>query len=210
MSALPAQRKHAQQERPAEPPQDADDLALAAALRENPTATAERIHARFAKDVNRLVWRLLGADAEHHDLVQQVFLKIIVNGRRLRDPERLSSWVQAITVNTVYEELRKRDLRRLLHRDTPTNLHPNLVRDVELRDLLLRAKAMMDKLPAKERIVFVLHHVEGRTLADVADLCGFSLATAKRRLGAAHRRFERLAAGAPDLLSLFSRERDAP
>ena len=80
----------------------------------------------------------------------------------------------------------------------------DLVRDVEVRDLLLRAKALIERMPARERLVFVLHVVEGRTLAEIAELCGYSLNTAKRRYAAANRRFQALLARDPELSSILS------
>jgi len=192
-------------------PKEHADAELALRLRSDPTRATVDLYARFSPEVNRLVWRLLGADPDHNDIVQQVFCKVIQHGRKLREPARLGAWVQSITVNTVYEELRRRDVRRLFQRDSGTvEFHPDLVRDVEVRDLLLRAKRVIERLPAKERLVFMLHFVEGRPLGEVAELCGFSLATAKRRLNAANRRFETLIAKNTDLLSLLRRreERD--
>jgi RNA polymerase sigma factor (sigma-70 family) len=188
------------------------DLELAERLREDPVAGSVALYDRFAPEVNRLVWRLLGADPEHNDVVQQVFCKVLQHGKRLRDPRRLAAWVQSITVNTVYEELRRRDVRRLFQRNrAEIEFHPDLVRDVEVRDLLLRAQSVILRLPAKERVVFLLHYAESRPLAEVADLCGFSLATAKRRLNAANRRFQALVAKNADLLALLKRreERDS-
>lgn len=192
-------------------PREHADAELALRLKTDPVRATVDLYARFSPEVNRLVWRLLGADPDHNDIVQHVFCKVIQHGRKLRDPARLGAWVQSITVNTVYEELRRRDVRRLFQRDSGTvEFHPDLVRDVEVRDLLLRAKRVIERLPAKERLVFMLHFVEGRPLAEVAELCGFSLATAKRRLNAANRRFEALVSKNTDLLSLLKRreERD--
>jgi RNA polymerase sigma-70 factor, ECF subfamily len=186
------------------------DAELLERVRDEPVQGAGLLYARFSEDVNRLVWRLLGADADHHDIVQQVFLKILQHCDALREPEKLASWVQSITVNTVYEELRKREVRRIFLRESqPAEIHPSLVHDVEVRDFLMRAKSVLDKLPAKERIVFALHILEGQTLHEISATLGYSLATAKRRLSAAHRRFSSLIAHNPDLMRLFS-QREAP
>jgi RNA polymerase sigma-70 factor (ECF subfamily) len=183
------------------------DADLLERVRDEPVQGAGLLYSRFSEDVNRLVWRLLGADADHHDIVQQVFLKVLQHCDALREPEKLASWVQSITVNTVYEELRKREVRRIFLRESqPSEIHPSLVHDVEVRDFLLRAKSILDKLPAKERIVFALHILEGQTLHEISATCGYSLATAKRRLAAAHRRFSSLISHNPDLMRLFSRE----
>jgi RNA polymerase sigma-70 factor, ECF subfamily len=169
----------------------------------DPTAAAPLLYARFAPPVNRLVWRLLGADPDHNDVVQQIFYRILKQSKHLREPEKLDSWVHTIAANTVYEVLRRRQVRRVFLRDLPTEAHADLVRDVEARDMLLRTKALIDRLPPKERIVFMLYYVEGRTLSEVAEIRGYSLATAKRRVGRANKRFQHLLSKNEDLVRLL-------
>jgi RNA polymerase sigma-70 factor (ECF subfamily) len=157
------------------------DARLGTWLKQDPEAAAPAIYERFQADVNRWVWRLMGADPDHGDIVQQVFVRVIRGAKRLRDVDALKGWVHAITANTVYGELRRREVRKLFLRDQgPKHVHADLVREVEIRDLLLRAKAIIDKIPAKYRIVFVLHVVEGRTLLEIATTLGYSGATLAR------------------------------
>ena len=179
------------------------NVQLVERMRTDPVGAAPLLYARFAPAVNRLVWRLLGADPDHNDVVQHVFYRILRQGMRLREPERLDAWVQTIAANTVYELLRRRQVRRLFLQGQPTEMHADLVRDVEVRDLLLRTKSVIERLPAKERMVFMLYFVEGRTLAEVAELGGYSLATAKRRLNRANQRFQHLLSKNPDLVELL-------
>jgi RNA polymerase sigma factor (sigma-70 family) len=132
--------------------------------------------------------------------VQQVFCKLLVHGSELRDPERLSAWVRSITVYTVCEEIRKRQGQRMLARDyAPRGPHADLMRAVRARDLLLLAKGALDGLSERDRRVFVLNVVEGRSLGEVAELCGYSLATAKRRKRSAKCRFRALIGNDPQL-----------
>src|SRR5262245_39549454 len=93
-----------------------DDAELLRRLETNPEVGAALLHDRYAADVNRLVWRLLGADADHDDLVQQVFIRLIKSAHLVREAEKLRGWVQTVTINTVYSELRKRGVRRLFLR----------------------------------------------------------------------------------------------
>src|SRR5262245_56803921 len=74
------------------------DAAIALKLKDDPRAASVELYERFAPDINRLVWRLLGADPDLNDIVQQVFYKVILHAHRLRDPSRLGAWVQSITV----------------------------------------------------------------------------------------------------------------
>jgi RNA polymerase sigma-70 factor, ECF subfamily len=183
-----------------EPENGSADAELAQLLRSGSRDAAAAVYDRFAAMVNRWVWRLLGADQDHHDIVQQVFVRILVAGRRLREAEKLAGWVHAITVNTVHNELRRRQVRRFFWRDSvPAPLHGDFVREVEMRDLLVHAKSVLEKLPPAERIAFMLHHVDRHSAAEIATLCGYSLSTAKRRLARATRRFEALVAASPEL-----------
>jgi RNA polymerase sigma-70 factor, ECF subfamily len=169
-------------------------------LQQDPELGVRLLFKRFSREVNQLVWRLLGADPEHNDVVQQVFLKVLSQHHTLRDPDKLGAWIQAITVNTVYQELRGRERQRWLRLSwRPPRVHGDLVQEMEARDFLLAALDIIGRLPSKERIVFSLRFVEGKTVPEISVLCGFSEGTAKRRLSAAIARFERLVAGHREL-----------
>jgi DNA-directed RNA polymerase specialized sigma24 family protein len=51
-----------------------------------------------------------------------------------------------------------------------------------------RLYIILDKMPVELRIAFVLRYVQSETVQSVAELCGWSLSTAKRRIHAAHER----------------------
>ncbi len=169
-------------------------------IRSNPERGAAALFDAYSAEVNQLIWRLLGADPDHDDFVQHVFFTVIAQIDTLREPRKLRHWVQAVTVNTVYGELRKRQVRRLFLSHQPVEQRlGDLNRDVEARDLLHRTRRLLHRLPAKEQLVFLLHHVEGYTLSEVSELAGFSLATAKRRLSSANARFRKMLKREPGL-----------
>ena len=181
---------------------------LLALMRDEPARGAPLFYDRFQGEVNRLVWRLLGADPDHDDVVQQVFVTALRRVDQVRDPEKLLPWLRTMAVNAVYDEIRKRRVRRIFLRDAPREeVHPSLVHDVEVRDFLLKAKRLLDRMPAAERMVFLLHILEGRSLHEIAELCSCSHATAKRRLARANLRFDKLVSRHPELYRLLERER---
>jgi RNA polymerase sigma-70 factor (ECF subfamily) len=191
-----------------EPPpvEQLSGVAIVRALNNARPEGAALLFDRYERDVNRMVWRLLGADPDHDDVVQHIFCTIIGRITTVRDTDKLDQWVHAVTVNTVYAELRKRQVRRLFLASQPRELKwGDLTREVEVQDLLQHARRLLDRMPPRERKVFVLHHVEGHTLREVSDLCGFSLATAKRKLAAADRRFNKMIQREPSLAPLLRR-----
>ena len=159
------------------------------------------VYDRFGGLINRLVWRILGADPEHDDLVHQVFLQVVQNIARVRDPEALRGWIATVTVNTVRSHLRRRWLRRALVRTdslvTSSALAP--APDYEARRVLQATYDILERLPAQERIAFTLHHIDKRKLTEVAKMVGCSLATLKRRILRADRRFCKMANRDPNL-----------
>jgi RNA polymerase sigma-70 factor (ECF subfamily) len=52
--------------------------------------------------------------------------------------------------------------------------------------LLAKVYRVLEGVPAEKRIAWSLHRIEGEPLERVAELCGCSLATAKRRIAAAN------------------------
>jgi RNA polymerase sigma-70 factor, ECF subfamily len=171
-----------------------DEELVALAQRGDQAAAASAVYSRFSEDVNRLVWRVLGADAEHDDVVHQVFVQIISGLAKVRDAERLGAWITSVCVKTVRSEIRRRRVRRFFHAG-PTEITRIAapVEDHDARELLERVYTLLDALPADERIAFALRYIDERPLLEVAEACDCSLATIKRRLSKAEQRFTRLA-----------------
>src|ERR1041384_6408769 len=89
----------------------------------DPAAAARAVYSRFSNDVNRLVWRVLGADAEHDDVVHQVFVNVMGGLHKVRDPEALSVWMGSVCVKTVRSEIRRRRRRRFFLLDSAPVAH---------------------------------------------------------------------------------------
>jgi RNA polymerase sigma-70 factor (ECF subfamily) len=166
------------------------DEVLLEALRTRRADAKTLLFARFTRDVNRLIWRLLGADPEHDDLVQHVFCQMFDHADAVREAEKLASWVSSITVNAVRSELRKRRVRRLFlaRESVQPERFEDSVASSESRELLARVYTELENMPVADRMAYSLRYLENKSLSEVAELCGCSLATAKRRISRAHER----------------------
>ena len=164
-----------------------DDAALvAAALRSEPRAE-EQLYRRHAPAVIALATRLLGRSADADDVAQDSFVLAFERLAQLERPALFRAWVLRITVSQVHRRFRRRKLLRALGLDRGeddaglANLAlPSF--DLEMHAELARVDAALRRLPAEERVAFVLRHVEGYEHAEAAALCGCSLATIKRRV----------------------------
>jgi RNA polymerase sigma-70 factor (ECF subfamily) len=132
---------------------------------------------------NRLLERALGPEGEAEDLTQDVFLRTFSSLPALRDVEALRSFIYSVALRTLRWELRRRRVRRIL-RLSDTGRLPDLpVRavDSESRQILSRFYQLLENLTVNDRTVFVLRHMEGLKLEEIAQRLGVSLATVKRR-----------------------------
>lgn len=163
--------------------------ALVAGLVARDPRAGRLLCARFGATINRLVARLLGPDQEHDDVVHQIYANVLAGVASVREPALFDRWVTRVAILTVRREIRARTYRRLL-RFGVSEPEPADEKTTPQRMLLRSFYAVLGKLAADERIIFVLHHVEGRTLPEVAELRGCSLATAKRHLARARAAFE--------------------
>jgi RNA polymerase sigma-70 factor (ECF subfamily) len=170
----------------ARPDEEAELGALIEAVARGEPRAISRFFGRYQATVNRLVWRLLGADAAHDDVVSVAFETMVRRIRDVRSPGALEGWVRAVTVNATRMELRGRRWRRLFSRSIDEGVgldHPDLsVPDEEQRERLRVLYRALGRLGADERQMLVLRHLEGLELTEVAEAMGCSLATLKRRL----------------------------
>ena len=54
-----------------------------------------------------------------------------------------------------------------------------------------RAYRALERLPAEERVAWILRHIEGESLDEIARICACSKSTVQRRIRSAEGRFDR-------------------
>jgi RNA polymerase sigma-70 factor (ECF subfamily) len=155
----------------------------------------------YCPDVQRVLQWVMGIDDELQDLVQEVFVRAFDATRRPSDPALLKSWLVSIAVFTARDCIRKRRRRawfRALVGRAPTERRDTVIDDTGC-DEVKATRGILENLKADDRIVFTLRFMAGLELGEIADTCGISVATAKRRLRRARTRFELLSSRHPVL-----------
>ena len=172
-------------------PAGVDDPAFVPALRAGKLWARRCLYVTYGSHVARILKRILGRDAELDDMVQDVFIEAYTSASGLRQASALKAWLSRLTVFTARARIRRRQVRRLVRFWDPRRLpeHQAPVAGGSTLDAVGRAHALLDRLGADERIVFVLRFVEGMGLREIATTCSCSLATVKRRLASAQRTF---------------------
>ena len=75
--------------------------------------------------------------------------------------------------------------------------------DVESRDLLRRCHALLDRLNARDRLVFILRRMESMTVEEIATTMDISVSTVKRSMAHAENRLARWIDADPGLADLL-------
>jgi RNA polymerase sigma-70 factor (ECF subfamily) len=148
-----------------------------------------RLHSGYVATIGL---RILGNDVELDDLVQEVFIEAHRGISQLREASAVRGWLARICVRRCVRRLRRRRLRQVLHiQDEPepiaeqSSLTPEQLSDVS------RAYRVLERFPAAERVIWILRHIEGDSLEDIASHCDCSKSTVQRRLRSAEARFGR-------------------
>ena len=137
--------------------------------------TAEQIYLQYHDKVRAYVRGKIQDPHDVEDLVSAVFMKI-VQKLDSYDPAKasVSTWVYAITRNTVTDHFRTRRSMVALE-DYMADEQPEELADDALDSL---ADALL-ALREKERDLIVLHYYTGHTLKEVAEMMGMSYINAK-------------------------------
>jgi RNA polymerase sigma-70 factor, ECF subfamily len=153
----------------------------------------DQVFRRYAPYVARIATRLLGRDGEVDDLVQDVFLEAHRGLASVHTPAALGGWLARICVRRATRRLRRRKLLAWLSLDhvSERELPPLPGVSAEDRTEAARLYRALDRLPAEERVAWLLRHVEGETLDDMVELCGCSKSTVQRRLWRAEAQLSR-------------------
>jgi RNA polymerase sigma-70 factor (ECF subfamily) len=143
--------------------------------------------------VQRILRKVLGPQPrlELPDLIHDVFVRALASVDQLREPGAMLAWLQMITLRVAYRALHAQKARRWLRFWEPLEVVelPAGAVDLDALEAYRRTYAVLDRMPAEERVVFALRHIDGMELSPLAVACGVSLATVKRRLVKAEQRF---------------------
>jgi RNA polymerase sigma factor (sigma-70 family) len=151
---------------------------------------ADSLYRRFAGRIYGLGLVMLGSDAAAQDLVQDTFVKLWRSADRYdRSRGKLETWVLLMARSLAIDAIRRRVLeaRSLERVDQPEEADEGPGPDdrVVILDLTERARRAMSSLPPEQRAALELAYLGGKTSAEISDLEGIPVGTAKTRIRAA-------------------------
>lgn len=161
----------------------------------------ERLYQLHSARVYALSLRMVGNVADAEDLTQEAFLLVLRKIRSFRGESAFSTWLHRITVNLVLMRLRRKptletsleeSIEPMNDRRTP---HTELARpDLRLAGSLdrLHLERALQQLRPFQKIVVVLHDIQGYKHTEIARMMDWSTGNSKSQLHRARARLRKL------------------
>jgi RNA polymerase sigma-70 factor (ECF subfamily) len=180
-------------------PADEDELVRRA--RANDPAAVDQLIRRYQKKVYSIAYQMSGSDPEDaRDCAQEALIQVFRNLARFEGRSRFSTWLYRVVVNTCLDarRRRKRWLQMILNRRAEKqdaadgdSIFDNLpapedgsdpVSSVSAEELKRDVTEALDRLSAKQRMVFQLKVFQEMSIAEIAAATGMAEGTVKSHL----------------------------
>lgn len=176
---------------------DEEEQSLIQQVKAGDPEAFETIFSRYATQVYRQAFKLVGSEAEAEEVVQEVFLTIYEKAKTFRGESAFSTWLYRLTMNVALTKLRRRKRSKEVSFD---NYLPkfqedghHLVRPVvdwshELEERLVSEELhriiqqALDQLPPVDKAAVVLSDLEGVSNQEIGQALGLSVPAVKARL----------------------------
>jgi RNA polymerase sigma-70 factor, ECF subfamily len=158
---------------------------------------------RYQSHVEKVLYHLAPDWQDRADLVQEVWIRVYRNIRRLNEPVKFQGWLSRIATNLFYDELRKRKRHAMpLSLDAPLTFSdgemdweiaaetPAPDEELSRQEFYDQLKVAIADLPEVFRTTIVLREIEGMSYEEIAELTGASLGTVKSRIARARQRLQ--------------------
>ena len=176
-----------------------DDRTLIARVQAGDPGAERLLYDQHVDGVYRLAYRMTGDDDLAREYTQETFIRAFERLDQFRGDAALGTWIRAIAGTVVLNGLRK--VKRFRQREVELEegvAHAAVTRRAE-PDLQEKLEQAIEDLPAKYRMVFVMHDVEGYTHEEIGAALGMPAGTSKAQLFRARARLR-------DSLSAFAGE----
>jgi RNA polymerase sigma-70 factor (ECF subfamily) len=159
----------------------------------NESAFAELIDAHSDKII-RLAWRLIGNRSEAEEISQEAFIRFYKSIATFRGDSSVGTWLYRTTSRLAIDYLRREKLKRKLFffrgdNDEQADPVDQAVDPAASPQDLLQAQEtvhhiqqVLNRLPARQKTVFILRHQEGLALKEIAELLELREGTVKTHL----------------------------
>ncbi|NWF90632.1 MAG: RNA polymerase sigma factor [Ignavibacteriaceae bacterium] len=140
----------------------------------------------FNKIINRykhkIYWqarRMTGNHLDADEVVQEVLIVLYNKLKDFQFQSSLYTWIYRIVSTRSINFLRKRTLRKILSFDDQSEdliiSEPDIINDLEQREEMKKIDKLLQKLPVRQREIFILRNYEELSYEEISQITGKSV-----------------------------------
>jgi RNA polymerase sigma-70 factor (ECF subfamily) len=166
-------------------------------INNNQEITFEEVYSDCSTKILNLAYRFTSDGEQARDLTQDIFIKVFQNLKNFKGESSAFTWVYRIAVNHILNYLKKEKRRKFIQlidknvkeaimeeagsRTLITNNpSPSQILEDEERSRIV--KSIIDELPPKYRVPFILYKYEGMSYKEIAESLEISLSSVETRI----------------------------
>jgi RNA polymerase sigma factor (sigma-70 family) len=153
--------------------------------------------------VRRWIYRTIGPGPDFDDAVQDALVELATALPRFEGRSQLTTFAHPVVVRTAYRYLAKRRAQPVSTDVDHASQEDDPERRAQKREQLERLHRVLDHIPDKQRVAFVLCAVERIPHEEAARIEGVSVETLRQRLKRARSELARRLRADPELCALF-------
>ena len=127
--------------------------------------------------------RILGDHDDAHEIVQQVLLVMYNKLNTFNFSSSLYTWIFKITYTRSLNQLKKNNLKQLFtfsfNENSPKHSYENIVEDLESKERLIKMEKLLNKLPTKQREIFIMRNFDELSYEEISSITGKSIGALK-------------------------------
>ncbi len=142
-----------------------------------------KIAAEYQKKIYWHARRMLGNHIDADEVTQEVLIVIYNKLHTFNFQSTLFTWIYRITSTRCLNFIKKRNVKRFMFLDDPSvreiETKSDIVNEVEDKEKLEKLNFVLQKLPAKQREVFIMRQFDQLSYDEIAQIKGKSVGALK-------------------------------
>jgi RNA polymerase sigma-70 factor (family 1) len=157
-----------------------EDNELVERLQKGDLESFDLIYDKYSGKLYAFGLKYLRSKEEAEELVQSVYLKLWENHKNLRIELSFKSYLFTIAYNDICKLFRKRYYNQKFINDTLYENHQATSKsedELDFKSLMERVQKIIDKLPDRQKDIFVKSRQEGKSSKEIAEEVGLTSGT---------------------------------
>ncbi len=156
-----------------------EDFELVKSFIEGNESAFNRIVLKYQQKIYWHARRMTGNHLDADEVVQEVLIVLFNKLKDFKFQSSLYTWIYRITVTRSINFLKKRSIKEVfsIEDKVPDNMRSkdDIINDIEMKEKYHRLETALQKIPSKQREVFVLRNMDEMSYDEISEITGKSV-----------------------------------